>query len=582
MKKNVSRKIISYLLKDKFEIFIILLGALLWSGTEIITPKIMGSITTEIVNNLKTLGHVDLHGVTRRVLILGGLYILGTLASLICASLLALLVQKFISRLRMEISEKIGKVSIETFDKHRKGDLLSRLTNDVDTLGKNLAMILGGGFTGIIVLVGVVVMMLRTSLLLTGVFAISIPLTFFSIKLITKRSQVYFKKKSKGLGDMVAFIDESFSGADVIKAFSYEESAQDEFNELNKTLYNTSYKASFMAGIIQPVMVFISNLSYVAITLVGGLQVLKGNLNVGDIQAMIQYVKKIGMPIDMLAEMANTLQSAIAAGERIFGFLEEEEEVVDRETIDSPIEKIEFKNVKFSYEEGVPVIKDLNLKVKRGETVAIVGPTGAGKTTIVNLLMRFYELNGGQILINGKDISTVNKDNLRSFYAMVLQDTWLFQGTIYDNIKYSKQDATREEIIDAAKKAYCHNFIETLPEGYDTVLKEDASNISQGQRQLLTIARAFLRDPEILILDEATSSVDTRTENLIQHAMSDLMKDRTGFIIAHRLSTIRDANTILVLDKGDIVEKGNHEELLKLGGTYAKLFEAQFLNDGED
>lgn len=582
MKKNVSRRIISYLLKDKFEIFIILIGSLLWAGTEIVTPKVMGNITTEIVNNLKTLGHVDLHGVTRRVLILGGLYIAGTLASLVCASLLALLVQKFISRLRMEISEKIGKVSIATFDKHRKGDLLSRLTNDVDTLGKNLALILGGGFTGVIVLAGVIIMMLRTSLLLTGVFAISIPLTFFTIKFITKRSQVYFKKKSKGLGDMVAFIDESFSGADVIKAFSYEESAQDEFNELNKTLYDTSYKASFMAGIIQPAMVFISNLSYVAITVVGGLQVLKGNLNVGDIQAMIQYVKKIGMPIDMLAEMANSFQSAIAAGERIFGFLDEEEEVVDKEVIESPIEKIEFKNVKFSYEEGVPVIKDLNLTVKRGETVAIVGPTGAGKTTIVNLLMRFYELKVGQILINDKDISTVNKDNLRSFYAMVLQDTWLFQGTIYDNIKYSKQDATREEIIDAAKKAYCHNFIETLPEGYDTVLKEDASNISQGQRQLLTIARAFLRDPEILILDEATSSVDTRTENLIQHAMSDLMKDRTGFIIAHRLSTIRDANTILVLDKGDIVEKGTHKELLQLGGTYAKLFEAQFLNDGEN
>lgn len=582
MKKNVSRRIISYLLKDKFEIFIILIGSLLWAGTEIVTPKVMGNITTEIVNNLKTLGHVDLHGVTRRVLILGGLYIAGTLASLVCASLLALLVQKFISRLRMEISEKIGKVSIATFDKHRKGDLLSRLTNDVDTLGKNLALILGGGFTGVIILVGVIIMMLRTSLILTGVFAISIPLTFFTIKFITKRSQVYFKKKSKGLGDMVAFIDESFSGADVIKAFSYEESAQDEFNELNKTLYDTSYKASFMAGIIQPAMVFISNLSYVAITVVGGLQVLKGNLNVGDIQAMIQYVKKIGMPIDMLAEMANSFQSAIAAGERIFSFLDEEEEVVDKEVIESPIEKIEFKNVKFSYEEGVPVIKDLNLSVKRGETVAIVGPTGAGKTTIVNLLMRFYELNGGQILINDKDISTVNKDNLRSFYAMVLQDTWLFQGTIYDNIKYSKQDATREEIINAAKKAYCHNFIETLPEGYDTVLKEDASNISQGQRQLLTIARAFLRDPEILILDEATSSVDTRTENLIQHAMSDLMKDRTGFIIAHRLSTIRDANTILVLDKGDIVEKGTHKELLQLGGTYAKLFEAQFLNDGEN
>lgn len=338
MKKNISRRIISYLLKDKFEIFIILVGSLLWAGTEIVTPKVMGNITTEIVNNLKELGHVDLHGVTRRVLILGGLYIIGTLASLVCASLLALLVQKFISRLRMEISEKIGKVSIATFDKHRKGDLLSRLTNDVDTLGKNLALILGGGFTGVIVLVGVVIMMLRTSLLLTGVFAISIPLTFFAIKFITKRSQVYFKKKSKGLGDMVAFIDESFSGADVIKAFSYEESAQDEFNELNKTLYNTSYKASFMAGIIQPVMVFISNLSYVAITLVGGLQILKGNLNVGDIQAMIQYVKKIGMPIDMLAEMANTLQSAIAAGERIFGFLDEEEEVVDREVIEHPIE----------------------------------------------------------------------------------------------------------------------------------------------------------------------------------------------------------------------------------------------------
>lgn len=581
MKKNVSIRIVSYLLKDKLELFLILIGSLLWSGSEIITPKVMGSITTEIVNNLKTFGHVDLERVTEKIGLLVILYIAGTFASLLCSSLLALVVQKFISRLRMEISEKIGKVSIETFDKHKKGDLLSRLTNDVDTLGKNLALILGGGFTGVIVLVGVFVMMLKTSLLLTGVFAISIPLTFFTIKFITKKSQVYFKKKSKGLGEMVAFIDESFSGSDVIKAFGYEESAEDEFNDLNKKLYESSYRASFMAGIIQPVMIFISNLSYVAITLVGGLQVLKGNLNVGDIQAMIQYVKKIGMPIDILAEMANSLQSAIAAGERIFNFLDEEEERVDTETITPPIKKIEFKNVKFSYKEGAPVIKDLNLSVKSGETVAIVGPTGAGKTTIVNLLMRFYELNGGQILINGKDISTVNKDNLRSFYAMVLQDTWLFQGTIYDNIKYSKQDATKEEVIDAAKKAYCHNFIETLPDGYDTVLKEDASNISQGQRQLLTIARAFLRDPEILILDEATSSVDTRTENLIQHAMSNLMKDRTGFIIAHRLSTIRDANTILVLDKGDIVEKGNHKELLQLGGTYAKLFEAQFLNDEE-
>lgn len=376
---------------------------------------------------------------------------------------------------------------------------------------------------------------------------------------------------------MVGFVEENFSGSELIKAFNYEDRAEREFLEINDNLYEVSYRASFMTGIMLPIMTFISNLGYVMLSIVGGLLVVSGKLFVGDIQAVIQYVRRLSNPIEQLAEMASIFQASIAAAERVFEFLDQEIEVeIVKNEIKRPVEDILFKNVYFSYDKKKPVINNLNLEVEKNKTVAIVGSTGAGKTTIVNLLMRFYDIDRGSIKINGRDIRDVSRKNLRSLFGMVLQDSWLFKGTIYENILYGREDATREEVIDAAKKAYCHSFIEKLPKGYDTVLKEEASNISQGQRQLLTIARALLCDPEILILDEATSSVDTRTEALIQKTMKNLLKERTNFVIAHRLSTIVNSDVILVLDKGDIVEKGNHRELIEKGGVYKDLYNSQF------
>lgn len=581
MKKNNNTvlRIISYLKAYKFFLFLAIFLTIGSSIFEIISPKLMGNITTRIFENLKMNTRIDFEYVIKICITLGVVYLLQGAFEFFRGRILVDVTQDLIAKFRREISEKVKYIPTSYYDKNKTGDLLSRMTNDVETLGKNLQQTISSILSSIVLIVGILTVMIKISPTLTLVFLFTLPMTYFSTKFISKKSQGYFRRKSQGLGSMVGFVEENFSGSELIKAFNYEGRAEREFLDINENLYEVSYRASFMTGIMLPIMTFISNLGYVMLSIVGGLLVLSGKLFVGDIQAVIQYVRRLANPIEQLAEMASIFQASIAAAERIFEFLDQEpEEEIVTDEIKRPVEDIEFDEVYFSYDKKTPVINNLNLHVEKNKTVAIVGSTGAGKTTIVNLLMRFYDIDRGRININGVNIKDVSRKNLRSLFGMVLQDSWLFRGTIYDNILYGRQDATREEVIDAAKKAYCHSFIEKLPKGYDTVLNEEASNISQGQRQLLTIARALLSDPEILILDEATSSVDTRTEALIQKAMKNLLKERTNFVIAHRLSTIVNSDVILVLDKGDIVEKGNHKELLARDGIYAELYNSQFKN----
>lgn len=576
-KDNTILRIISYLKNYKGFLFLAIFFTIGSSIFEIISPKLMGNITTRIFENLKMKTSIDFDYVIKICLIMGLVYLGQAVFEFFRGRILVDVTQDLIAKFRREISEKVKYIPTSYFDKNKTGDLLSRMTNDVETLGKNLQQTISSILSSIVLIVGILFVMIKISPTLTLVFLFTLPMTYFSTKFISNKSQGYFRRKSKGLGSMVGFVEENFSGSELIKAFNYEKRAEKEFLEINDNLYEVSYRASFMTGIMLPIMTFISNLGYVMLSIVGGLLVLSGKLFVGDIQAVIQYVRRLSNPIEQLAEMASIFQASIAAAERVFEFLDQEPEVeIVKDQIKKPVEDIEFKNVYFSYDKKKPVINNLNLEVEKNKTVAIVGSTGAGKTTIVNLLMRFYDIDRGFIKINGKDIRDVSRKNLRSLFGMVLQDSWLFRGTIYENILYGREDATREEVIEAAKKAYCHSFIEKLPKGYDTVLNEEASNISQGQRQLLTIARALLSDPEILILDEATSSVDTRTEALIQKAMKNLLHERTNFVIAHRLSTIVNSDVILVLDKGDIVEKGNHRELLAKKGVYADLYNSQF------
>lgn len=576
---NTLLRIISYLKAYKLFLVLAIFLTIGSSIFEIFSPKLMGNITTRIFENLKMNTRIDFDYVTKICITLAVVYLLQGVFEFFRGRLLVDVTQDLIAKFRREISEKVKYIPTSYYDKNKTGDLLSRMTNDVETLGKNLQQTISSILSSIVLIVGILTVMIKISPILTLVFLFTLPMTYFSTKFISKKSQGYFRRKSQGLGSMVGFVEENFSGSELIKAFNYEGRAEREFLDINENLYEVSYRASFMTGIMLPIMAFISNLGYVMLSIVGGLLVLSGKLFVGDIQAVIQYVRRLANPIEQLAEMASIFQASIAAAERIFEFLDQEpEEEVVTDEIKRPVENIEFDEVYFSYDKKTPVINNLNLRVEKNKTVAIVGSTGAGKTTIVNLLMRFYDIDRGSIKINGVDISDVSRKNLRPLFGMVLQDSWLFRGTIYDNILYGRQDATREEVIEAAKKAYCHSFIEKLPDGYDTVLNEEASNISQGQRQLLTIARAFLSDPEILILDEATSSVDTRTEALIQKAMKNLLKERTNFVIAHRLSTIVNSDMILVLDKGDIVEKGNHKELLARDGIYAELYNSQFKN----
>ena len=576
-KDNTILRIISYLKNYKAFLFLAIFLTIGSSIFEIISPKLMGNITTRIFENLKMKTSIDFDYVIKICLIMGLVYLGQAIFEFFRGRILVDVTQDLIAKFRREISEKVKYIPTSYFDKNKTGDLLSRMTNDVETLGKNLQQTISSILSSIVLIVGILFVMIKISPTLTLVFLFTLPMTYFSTKFISNKSQGYFRRKSKGLGSMVGFVEENFSGSELIKAFNYEKRAEREFLEINDNLYEVSYRASFMTGIMLPIMTFISNLGYVMLSIVGGLLVLSGKLFVGDIQAVIQYVRRLSNPIEQLAEMASIFQASIAAAERVFEFLDQEpEEEIVKDEIKKPVEDIEFKNVYFSYDKKKPVINNLNLEVEKNKTVAIVGSTGAGKTTIVNLLMRFYDIDRGFIKINGKDIRDVSRKNLRSLFGMVLQDSWLFRGTIYENILYGREDATREEVIEATKKAYCHSFIEKLPKGYDTVLNEEASNISQGQRQLLTIARALLSDPEILILDEATSSVDTRTEALIQKAMKNLLHERTNFVIAHRLSTIVNSDVILVLDKGDIVEKGNHRELLAKKGVYADLYNSQF------
>lgn len=576
-KDNTILRIISYLKNYKAFLFLAIFLTIGLSIFEIISPKLMGNITTRIFENLKMKTSIDFDYVIKICLIMGLVYLGQAIFEFFRGRILVDVTQDLIAKFRREISEKVKYIPTSYFDKNKTGDLLSRMTNDVETLGKNLQQTISSILSSIVLIVGILFVMIKISPTLTLVFLFTLPMTYFSTKFISNKSQGYFRRKSKGLGSMVSFVEENFSGSELIKAFNYEKRAEREFLEINDNLYEVSYRASFMTGIMLPIMTFISNLGYVMLSIVGGLLVLSGKLFVGDIQAVIQYVRRLSNPIEQLAEMASIFQASIAAAERVFEFLDQEpEEEIVKDEIKKPVEDIEFKNVYFSYDKKKPVINNLNLEVEKNKTVAIVGSTGAGKTTIVNLLMRFYDIDKGFIKINGKDIRDVSRKNLRSLFGMVLQDSWLFRDTIYENILYGREDATREEVIEAAKKAYCHSFIEKLPKGYDTVLNEEASNISQGQRQLLTIARALLSDPEILILDEATSSVDTRTEALIQKAMKNLLHERTNFVIAHRLSTIVNSDVILVLDKGDIVEKGNHRELLAKKGVYADLYNSQF------
>mgnify|MGYP001002591620 FL=1 len=548
----------------------------------IVGPKIMGRATTELfeglVAKINNTGSINFEKIAGILLTVMGLYLLSALFMFIEGWLMSNISQNLTYDIRKDISKKINTLPMGYFEQRTVGETLSRVTNDVDTLGQSLNQ----SFTQIIsnttLVLGVLVMMFTISPLMTLIAIVLLPISGILLGLLTKASQKYFTGQQKSLSDVNGQVEESYAGQNIIAAFNHKDKSIKEFNAKNGELYATSWKANFFSGLMFPVINFVGNLGYVGIVFSGGLLVAKGTIGVGDIQAFIQYIRNFTQPIGQIAQSMTEIQKMAAAGERIFEFLDaKDEEVVETtEVIENKEGNVIFDHVRFGYVEDQIIIKNFTSDVKKGDMVAIVGPTGAGKTTMVKLLMRFYELNGGSISIDGKDISKLSKEELRSYFTMVLQDTWLFKGTIMENLRYGRLDATDEEVIEAAKAAHIHHFIKTLPGGYDMELNEDASNISQGQKQLLTIARAILADKPILILDEATSSVDTRTEVLIQKAMNKLMEGRTTFVIAHRLSTIRNADKILVLKDGDIIEQGNHDELLEQKGFYSELYQSQF------
>ncbi len=527
----------------------------------------------------ETNGKYDFHYIATIALMLLGMYVISSIFSLIMGLVMSGVAQKTVRDLRREVDQKLARLPLKYFDNHPFGDILSRVTNDLDTVANTLQQSLTQIITSVITIIGYIIMMLTISPILTLIMLATLPLYVLSTAVIAKKSQVYFASQQKELGDLSGHVEEMYTGHKIVKAFGRETDSINRFKEINQNLNDAGWKAQFVSGMMFPLMNFVSNLGYVGICIVGGVWITKNILGIGDILAFIQYSRSFTMPIAQTAQIANVIQSTVACAERVFEILDESEEIpdsTDAKVIEFPKGEVRFEHVDFKYKEEVPLIEDMNLDVHPGHTIAIVGPTGAGKTTLVNLLMRFYEINAGKISIDGVDIRDIKRSDLRKMFGMVLQDTWLFNGTIKDNIAYAKQGATMEEIVRAAKAAHADHFIRTLPDGYNTVLNEEATNISQGQKQLLTIARAILADPTILILDEATSSVDTRTEVLIQKAMSNLMKGRTSFVIAHRLSTIRDAETILVMNKGTIIEMGNHRELLAKGGFYADLYNSQF------
>ena len=581
--KGTMKKLMAYMGRYKIAILFVMLFAVGGTAFNIIGPKILGNATTEIFNGLVSRvsggDGIDFGKVGRILLSALSLYVVSAALSFIQGYIMTGISQKMTYRLRKEISEKIGRMPVKYFDTMTHGEILSRITNDVDTLGQSLNQSATQVITSVTTIIGVLVMMLSISPLMTVIALLILPLSMCLISVIVKHSQRYFKDQQEYLGHINGQVEEVYSGHNIVKAFNKEEDIIKTFNDTNAVLYQSAWKSQFFSGMMMPIMQFVGNLGYVAVSILGGYLVIRNAIQVGDIQSFIQYVRQFTQPIQQVAQVANMLQSTAAASERVFEFLGEEEEeqtVADPVPTDNLEGRVEFEHVHFGYNPDHIIINDFNAKVEPGQKIAIVGPTGAGKTTMVKLLMRFYDVNSGSIKIDGHDLREFNRADLRSMFGMVLQDTWLFNGSIEENIRYGKLDATHEDVVEAAKAAYVHRFVQTLPGGYDMVLNEEASNVSQGQKQLLTIARAILADPKILILDEATSSVDTRTEVRIQKAMDNLMQGRTSFIIAHRLSTIRDADLILVMKDGDIIEQGSHEELLAKNGFYAELYNSQF------
>ncbi|HTK43946.1 MAG TPA: ABC transporter ATP-binding protein [Patescibacteria group bacterium] len=608
------RRLLQRLAPERMLVGLVVVLAVVSVAFAVIGPKILGNATNDIFNGyissilpagvskdqvvagLRANGQnqfadmvaaMDLHpgqGIDFSALagilfILIGVYVLSSIFSWMQSWIMAGVTQRTVRRLRTDVDEKLGRLPLRYFDSHPRGDVLSRVTNDIDNIGQTLQQSLTQLITSVLTIVGVLALMLTISPILAVISILSVPLSVFITVLIAGRSQKRFAAQWASTGDLNAHVEEMHTGHAIVKVFGRQQEAIETFDRENDKLYQASYQAQFISGTIQPALTFVSNLNYVAIAVIGGLRVASGQMTLGDVIAFIQYSRQFTFPIIQTASIANVLQSAVASAERVFELLDEAEEIPDPvapTVLEHTRGAVSFEDVSFRYEPEKPLIDDLDLVVEEGHTIAIVGPTGAGKTTLVNLLMRFYELDGGRITIDGVDTREMTRDDLRRTFGMVLQDTWLFHGTIRENIAYGREGATDEEIARAAEAAHVDHFVRTLPDGYDTVIDDDATNLSAGEKQLLTIARAFLADPEILILDEATSSVDTRTEVLIQRAMAGLMQGRTAFVIAHRLSTIRDADTILVMDKGRIVEQGNHDSLLARGGFYAELYNSQF------
>jgi len=604
--KGTLKRLLRYFFPEKVRLVIVLAAAIVGTVFNIVGPKILGLATTKLFNNLissfivqvknqaikkallqnplaplrlSPVPGIEFGYIGRIMLILLGLYIVSAIFIFIQQYLMAGVSQRVIYKLRKEIDKKISRLPLKYFDGRTHGEILSRAVNDMDNISSTLQQSVTQLISSSATLIGVLVMMLSISVTLTLIVLLTLPLSLVIVTGIAKRSQDFFRKQQRSLGDLNGHVEEMYTGHKIVKAFGHEDKAIAEFRTLNNRLYDAGWKAQFVSGIIMPLMRFVGNIGYILVAVAGGVMATQGTISIGDVQAFIQYSAQFTMPITQLANIANVIQSAIASAERVFELLDEDEQVPEISkpvAINNPKGAVTFDHVKFGYSKDKILMEDMNIDVEPGHTIAIVGPTGAGKTTLVNLLMRFYEVNSGKILIDGVDITHLRRADLRRLFGMVLQDTWLFHGTLRDNIAYGRENATEEEIVRAADAAYADHFIRTLPDGYRMVLNEEATNISAGQKQLLTIARAFLTDPKILILDEATSSVDTRTELLIQKAMGKLMKGRTSFVIAHRLSTIRDADLILVMNHGSIIEKGTHEGLLAKNGFYADLYNSQF------
>jgi ATP-binding cassette subfamily B protein len=584
--KGTVRRLLGYLRPYKVQLIVVVLTAVLSTLFSIVGPKIMGNATTKIFEGLiaKFQGipgaAIDFGYIANILELLIGLYLFSAFFNYLQQYIMAGVAQRTAYTLRSDVSDKLARLPLKFYDARTHGEILSRVTNDVDNIGNTLQQSATQVITSVVMLVGIIIMMLTISVWMTLIAFVTLPLSMIIATGVATRSQKFFAGQQKTLGELNGHVEEMYTGHRIVKVFGREKESVERFNAINDRLYEAGWKAQFISGIIMPLLSFVSNIGYVFIAVIGGIFVTQRSIAIGDIQAFIQYSRQFFQPIMQTANIANVIQLAVASAERVFELLDEEEQVPESK-VQSPKSKVvqgavRFEHVKFGYKPDAPLMEDMDIDVHQGQTIAIVGPTGAGKTTLVNLLMRFYEIDGGCITVDGVDIRDMKRGDLRSIFGMVLQDTWLFNGTIRDNIAYGREGATMDEIVSAATAAHADHFIRTLPDGYDTILNEEASNISQGQKQLLAIARAILADPAILILDEATSSVDTRTEILIQKAMSALMAGRTSFVIAHRLSTIRDAGLILVMNNGSVIEKGTHDELLARGGFYADLYNSQF------